>query len=150
MTCALIFGELSQLALPCLCDLFGGISTSKCRLILLKIKFCLLIVILRTMNSERWSYWVKAEVQRDYLQQAHVQYVCLVCYCDTIFCLWSQQWGAGVAGMPSPAWNGMTLKPMSGGWWLPWAKGAVVLASVFWMTFSMQWEAMMVPLTWTV
>lgn len=53
MTCALIFGELSQLALPRLCDLFGGIITSKCRLILLKIKFCLLIAILRTMNSER-------------------------------------------------------------------------------------------------
>lgn len=54
------------------------------------------------------------------------------------------QWVAGAVGMQFPVLNAMTLKPMNGEWWLRWANGDVVLVSVSWMIFCMQWGAMMV------
>ncbi len=57
--------------------------------------------------------------------------------CTSDFCLWVsgrlvQRW------CYLKRWALRSLRPMSGGWWHPWANGAVELVSVFWMICCMQ------------
>lgn len=76
--------------------------------------------ILFSNFSPQNDCWVTAgKVWRDYLHWAHVEAVSSVCCDGAVSCVWFLQWGAGVAGMQFPVSSAMTLKPMSGGWWLP-------------------------------